>query len=365
MGLELGVNVTSAEGAWDLVRSEVLRDAGEIKGDETPVLIASLLRRAAAVRCPCPPPALVDAVADALQELMPQDIGGREAVDDVFDGLLASGDLLLPRDADVDVERTLVHLAPPTYVPRKSGALFLLGGLRDIGLALPSGVMQQLVSRGCYRYVPGEPGVNLGQILSDQGFLSYPLDAWKEAPAPRSAADAIAELDARLDSSGRAGDIPDLRILDPDRSPAFYRGRWTSPARRSGRFIARRPRRWGAPLWCYVELTAGEPFQMIDLPQLDVRFRPCDEAWWLQCAIDAERGHPQVLRVSRPANGTVRLATWTPLPMWAERRILLAGEPLTKRDAGALLAFAMDEDEAAQEIDFLSASLWLDIKDLD
>jgi hypothetical protein len=102
---------------------------------------------------------------------------------------------------------------------------------------------------------------------------------------------------------------------------------------------------------------------MIDLPQLDRRFRPCDEAWWVQCAIDAESGNPQLLRVHRPAVGAVEIATWTPLPMWAERRILLVGEPTAERGGGSLLSFAVDETEASEEVDFLKESLWLNIED--
>ena len=356
------MRVLSPDEAWSIIRPQLLKDAGEVKSDEPQALIAALLRRAAAVRCPCPPPALIDAVADAVIQLGPEDLRSHESIDRVFDCLVASGDFLL--SGGDEAESQLVHLAPPTYVRRKSGSVFVVGGLPDSGLPLPPNLSSHLVSRGCYRYLSAGAAEDLERVLSDQGLLAYPLDAWLEAPVGRAAHDLIADLDSRLEASGRAGEVQDLQILDPDRPSTFYRGRWTSPAGRTGRFIARRPRKWGAPHWCYVQLATGEPVRILDLPRVDARFRGCDEGWWAQCAIDAERGRPQILQVGRADGGQVRLSVLMPLPMWAERRILLVGEQHPRRDKGVLLTFVLDEQEAHEEIAFLVSSLWLDTQEM-
>lgn len=354
------MRVTSSGDAWAMVRAQLLEDTGEIRSDEAHALIAALLRRAAAARCPCPPRALVDSVADAVVELAPQDMQGHESVDRVFDDLVASGDFLLSGDGDED---ELVHLAPPTYVRRRSGSVFLVGGLPDLGLPIPADLSDGLVSRGCYRYLTRESGEEVEALLSAQGFIDYPLDAWREAPVSRAARDLIADLDSRLEASGRAGEVQDLQILDPGRPSTFYRGRWAPSTGRTGRYIARRPRRWGAPLWCYAELVLGEAVRILDLPNIDIRFRGCDEGWWAQCAIDAANGKAQLLKVRVVDGGRVRLSVQTPLPMWAERRVLLVGEQDPDRDTGALLTFELDEQESHEEIAFLASSLWLDIQD--
>lgn len=358
------MRVMSSDDAWSVVRSQLLGDNGKIGSDEPDALIAALLRRAAAARCPCPPPALVDAVTDAVAELAPEEMQGHESVDRVFECLVASGDFLLSGEGG---EADQVHLAPPTFVRRRSGSVFLIGGLPDLGLPLPSSLSGRLVSRGYYRYLPADSGDDLEMVqvlLSEQGFIDYPLDAWREAPAPRAAQDLIADLDSRLEASGRAGEVQDLQILDPDRPSTFYRSRWTSPAGRTGRFIARRPRRWGAPLWCYAQLAGGEAIRLLDLPSVDSRFRGCDEAWWTQCAIDAARGTSQLLQLRKVDGGRVRLSLQMPLPMWGERRILLLGEQDPERDRGALLTFVLDEQESQEDIAFLASSLWLETQDL-
>jgi hypothetical protein len=63
--------------------------------------------------------------------------------------------------------------------------------------------------------------------------------------------------DSLLDTAGPAGTLAEFTLLDTERSPAYYPGRWVMPKRQSGRFVGRRPQAYGADLWCYMEVADG------------------------------------------------------------------------------------------------------------
>jgi hypothetical protein len=96
------------------------------------------------------------------------------------------------------------------------------------------------------------------------------------------------------------------------------------------------------------------------LPVLDRRFGGIDEARWLICAFDAASGTPQRVRVQ---GGTARsvLSFDTPLPGWAERRLLTVGELSATRSPGALMAITLETEGLEPELSFLRDSLWMEV----
>ena len=130
----------------------------------------------------------------------------------------------------------------------------------------------------------------------------------------------------------------------------YYRGRWSPPRTRSGRYVGRRERPYGAALWCYVELDAGRVTRFLDLP-LSTNRRGCDEAWHLQAAIDAARGTPQTFRVRSGANGATLIDLFSPVPMWARRRWDAMGTPVEKWNS--LFAYSFAAVEVVQEVAFM------------
>lgn len=359
--MEIGViGVQTPTVAWERVRSVLAHDLGEIVSGENRALAAGLLRRTASVRCPCSRSALLDGATDALESLAPSEIGSRVAIDTALDDLLASGDLLSNESPD---GRWIIYLGPPRYISRQNSIL-LMGGWPDIGLQLPVDLVEHLQSYGGYRVLRTPERREAEQALDEAGFFSYPLGAWTEAPAERSASDLIAEMDAELAQAGRSGEIPELLVLDHGRSPTHYGRRWVSATTLSGRYVARRPQKWGAPLWCYVQVEDGQVTRLVDLPRLDRRFRGCDEAWWLQFAIDAQLGTPQVVGVSPTLENRQTLNLNMPLPMWAERRLLVLAELTPERPSGWLFAYSVESDEVGEEIDFLQSRLWSNVEKL-
>jgi hypothetical protein len=149
-----------------------------------------------------------------------------------------------------------------------------------------------------------------------------------------------------------------MTIIATTTNKNYYRGRWTVPTTQVGRFVGRRKQRYGADLWCYVQIDSGRVEKMLDLP-LDVRTGGgCDEAWRLQAAIDSLAGSAQ--RFRRRAGGTeeVVLDFFNPLPRWVIRRWLFLARPAERR--GSLLSYAFPRDEVNQEIGYLAEQLWME-----
>lgn len=199
---------------------------------------------------------------------------------------------------------------------------------------------------------------NLVADLTDLGLISISLNSWLKTPASVEAKEFLARFDVKLGQAGPSGSVPGMRILDPSLPVDYYRGRWKEPKSETGRFVCRRPRTYGADLWSYILLENGIPTKLIDLPQFELRWRACDEAWRLQAAIDASGGHPQQYR-ARPLlrEGKTVLDLFSPLPSWVTKKWDLVGEPVLSTKC--LFSYAFPETTVGAEMQFLSDYLWL------
>jgi hypothetical protein len=323
-----------------------------VMGDRAEALRLSLLRQAALRMAPASRRSLVAAVLGGMRELDDNALGSAE-VDRELDSLIAAGDLLYERSEVSDGAQWLVYPSPPVFVRRSETTAFVLGAIPDDDI-----LRSTMRLAGPYRQLT--PAPTDGQLL-DLGLTQIPLDKWLTHPTTDAAESVIRRIRQELDSAGRAGDMRDLEILDPTKDRHYYKGRFTAPAHgHTGTFLGRRGRRWGGSRWVCVELATGVPQRYVDLPVLDPRFGGLDEARWLICAFDAAAGTPQRARVQRALDPAV-VSFDSPLPGWAERRILTVGEASATRARGALMAIVLDVDVLEQELDFLQHSLWMEV----
>jgi hypothetical protein len=86
------------------------------------------------------------------------------------------------------------------------------------------------------------------------------------------------------------------------------------------------------------------------------QWRGCDAAWHLQIAIDHCNGAPQKYR-HRPAPGGAILDFFSPLPVWARRRLMVIGK--MEPNDRALFSYFVPDRELAAEEEFLQQRLWL------
>jgi hypothetical protein len=320
-------------------------------------VLACAIRRVAAMACPCQRRSMVRAVAGSLEPVFAaEDLA--ERVDEMIDNLVAHGDLAELR-ASEEFERAswLLHAAPPAFVPRASGSVLLLGVAADEIFPLPGGLQRRIAHRGYVRLLEEDNAGNLPGYLSDFGLLQLNQKNWLNAPPMGAPQDVIHGVDAMLDVAPHAGAIPELRVLDWNTPVHFYKGRWVEPKRQTGRFIARRPQAHGAPLWSYVELDAGNPGRLLDLPRDEIAGRGCDEAWRIQAAIDAARGRPQQFRRRDEESGAI-IDFFAPLPRWAARRFAVFGEAVPAWRCLFSRRFPLSELD--EELAYIRDELWLE-----
>lgn len=346
------------------VHAQKIRELGldsEALDLTTPEGLAGALRRAGSFLCPCSPATLVRAVVEPLRGLVPDLQKVKELVQETLEAMISHGDILEQPELQEDGSpsaRVLLYAAPASFVVRQSGLVVLLGLAADQLSPLPPELEQRIQYLGHVRRLsPSSTNEDLRSELRQLGLLEISSDAWLKGPKASTASQAVAASDHALDVVRPSRDIPGLLILDPTKPVHYYRGRWVEPKAQTGRFVARRQQAYGADLWCYVQLTDGQPARMIDLPQRGSRWRGCDAAWHLQMAIDAQRGAPQRFRVT-PSGDTVVLKLFSPAPAWACRRWNAIGEPVPS--AGCLFAYRISRAEIEEERRFAREALWLE-----
>lgn len=356
----MGIAVLSPQQVAERALASLDLDSAGVDLFSTEALAASV-RRAASFSCPSTPTTLIRTVMDALRGLPGYDEGIRAQLDLVIDALAGVGDLLELPSGEPDGPKRQIYLGYPAFIRRRSGACVLIG-VRPDGQPLATGELAQRIEfDGHLRVV--RPGADLDQLMMVNDIAERSVSQWIQSSRPRSAAQLIAEYSARLDAAGPSGDIEGARILDPAAPVRYYRGRWRPPkSGDSGMFLARRPQAYGADLWCVARLDDGRFVRLVDLPLFGSLLPAADEAWELQAAIDAERGHRQLVRVRPTADvASEAIDFFSPLPSWAQRRLDLFGTPLLP-GRGSLFSYSLTADEVSEELNFLGESLWMSVE---
>jgi hypothetical protein len=223
-------------------------------------------------------------------------------------------------------------------------------------MPLPSSLASNVVHEGVVRVLIPEPSQDTRTILRDLGWLELSTATWLKAPRPETAEQLRSTMLRRLETCTPCGVIEDLLLLDPSSDPRYYSRRWSKATNQTGAYVARRPQAHGAPLWGYATLANGAPTRFLDFPLPETRWRGCDAAWHLQMAIDQGRGLPQTYRRRNVTDGAL-LDFFSPLPLWAERRLAVLGRPAERRSC--LFTYWLPQREVASEETFLQQRLWL------
>ena len=334
-----------------------LPGAGDASIDD--VLLAALLRHNAGILCPSSRATLRAALLESLQYLSDEGDTLFGRIDAVIEGMIVGGDFLELSDVAIDdpaVKGTWVFAAPPSYITRPGGSIFLTGVVRDQDTYLPHTLASRILYEGFTRTIVPEPDEDLAGELRGLGLQELSEATWLKAPKAEAAEDMLSGMERSLDSQAQSGATDDLQILDPAQPVTYYSGRWLAPKTHTGTFVARRPQEYGAPIWCFVRLTEGVSERLLDLPLKKSRWRGCDVAWHLQMAIDHCRSNPQLYR-RRRTDASVRLDFFSPLPQWSQRRLMIFGRSVPRESS--LMSFVLPAAEAEPEERFLRDRLWL------
>jgi hypothetical protein len=332
----------------------------ETEGTEiNDVFLTSILRRTAGTLCPCPRSTLRAALLESLSFLYDSSEEISSRLEDITNELIVAGDLLELSDVttgDSEAKGTWVFAAPPAFVERKSGTIFLTGIIPDNDHFLPDSLRNRVSHHYNTRSITVAPGDDVAAALISEGLIQLSEPVWLKAPKMQSADELIKKSIARLSAELPTAPITGLEIIDSAIKPTFYRGRWAPPIKQTGAFVGRRPQEFGMPVWCFAELVKGILVRFIDLPTSINRWRACDAAWHLQMAIDSENGRPQRYRVTE-MGGVHRYEFFSPLPLWSERRFMMLGQRCPSD--GGLFAYEIPATESTQEEEFLQENLWL------
>ena len=322
-------------------------------------LLIALVRRCAGICCPCSRATLRRSLIEALQYLSDSEEFLAERIEAIVEGLVVTGDLLELHDVsalDPSVRGTWVFAAPASYVIRPNGDFFVIGTVSDQDVFLPHSLASRVRARGYTRLITPEPGEDLAERMEEQGLQRLSERSWLRSPKAEEAGRVLERYRRRVDEVLPAGEVQGLEILVGEQPVTYYRGRWKSCEGKTGTFVGRRPQEYGAPIWCFVELAEGVSKRFVDMPRKRSHWRGCDEAWHLQMAIDAERGEPQLYRVLS-GGAEWRFEFFSPLPAWAERRLITFGRAVQAETC--LMAYALPCGAAELEERILQNSLWL------
>ena len=325
----------------------------------SPEVLAALLRRAGSFQCPCSGRALIQTVSAPLQGLSDDDAAA--SIEVVLDELVSYGDFteIDMTTAAAGSHRRLLYVTPPSFVQVPGGRILLLGVTPESVEWLPVELAERVEYRGHVRTLPPQSAPQAASLLKAAGYFELPHKVWLQAPKIAGPQQVVTRYGSLLQGTDALIETTGMAILDPAEPVRYYKGRWKPPARATGCFVARREQRYGAPLWCFVKLSAGRLAALIDLPVENKGWRGCDEAWRLQAAIDTLNGNPQVAEIRESNSGTVQLRFFAPLPRWAKRQLDVLAAPMDSR--GALFSYQLGRPDLSFVRQFLMQSLWMSV----
>ena len=153
------------------------------------VLLAGLLRRCAGILCPCSRTALRASLIESLSHLQTEGEPLADRLDRLVEEMIVIGDLLELSDVateDPDVKGTWVFAAPPSFVVRKSGSVFLTGIVPDQDGILNTSLNDRIVYAGATRFIKPVAEEDLTEALNEQGIQQLPEATWLKSPKMQS-----------------------------------------------------------------------------------------------------------------------------------------------------------------------------------
>jgi len=321
--------------------------------------LAALILTTASFCCPCSPSFLTRAVFTLVAPILPSD-DLQERVTDSIEGSIAYGDLIeigVLSDGENSTGR-LLNIATPAIVNISKDRIMLVGTIPKGRQILPPHIASLVEHRGFSRTVSAESIASIISELLGKGFVLIPSDEWSRAPKTSTATELVAKYDRDLVLDAYVGQLEGLRLLTQGPTPKYYKSRWVEAKAHTGRYVARRFRRFGADLWCVVRLHNGVAKALIDLPLGGVTSRGCDEAWHLQQALDALEGTSQefLIRSAHEQNDVI-FDFYFPLPQWATRRWDIVGERV--EHSGSLISYRFPASLEETEAQFAEKKMWL------
>jgi hypothetical protein len=324
------------------------------------VLLAASIRRAAAFLCPCSETTLLNTLCASLSPILDDELTLLSKLQDAINKLFIGGDLLELSDVsvgDINAKGTWIFAAPPAFITRPNGNIFIFGITPDENSPIPS-LSSRIDYEGYKRILRKQENEDLESTLRDLGLVQVSDKAWFKLPKVVAPDKYMSELSRRFSIDKICGSVSEYEIIDHQLPNNFYRKRWVKPKDQTGLFVGRRPQVFGSPIWGLFEISQGNVTNFIDLPLAlnGVQQRGCDTAWHCQLAIDHLQGQAQKFRMRDYEQGVI-FDFFSPIPLWAERRLNVIGH--STRFSDGLFSYFIPKDEVPAEVKFLTEYLWM------
>src|SRR5436190_6997120 len=192
------------------VRSLGLRDGANSLSRE---YLTGTIRRTACFLAPCSARKVINEVSRCLRGLLDGGDSFAERVASELDAVLAYGDLIeLREETDTGSTAALMHLAPPSFVQRRTGMIFLVGMAPDRDTPIPQEMAQRIQYVGHTRRLVALDGEKLVELLQESGLIELPQTAWIRTPRIMDSRSLHEEFSARLENSPTSGDVSGLTV---------------------------------------------------------------------------------------------------------------------------------------------------------
>jgi hypothetical protein len=324
-------------------------------------VVAQALRRASFQMAPCPAYRLEQAVTQSLSAITPEGVATETVVADTLETLIVYGDILelhpLADELSLTSTRLVLRPSPPFFVRHYGGLAILVGVAGDEITALPHEVNEWVRYEGALRVLAPLGDDDLYASLTQSGMPELSHAAWFRLPPAEPAEAYVTKWKLRLAATGRPSGLDGVTVFEGGGSDFYPKRRVPLARNHNGFFVARRPQKYGADLWCLVDVQNGSVGHLLDLVSEGDRLRPCDLAWRILMATDRVAGDPQRATI-RYCEGGWRLDFFAPLPAWAQRRMTIDGKSIPPKSC--LLSYEISKDALPNVSTILTDRLWLD-----
>ena len=324
-------------------------------------LIGMIVLRNASILCPCSKTHLRNNTIDSIMPLFLDSEDIKEKINQSIDDLLIIGELN-ERDDVLEDEygenKNWVFCSPPIFIKRKSGTIVILGLYPSYSsIRLKDDVRKKITYKNLISVIePSEENEIIAEELKKAGLTELKESVWCKLPKIMTWKEFIEKRINELDQQSDNVYIDEYEVFlkDPTvRHDKRYKNKeYAIKHEITGNYVIRRPTKYSGKIWSFANINNGEVKKIKDLP-ISSNMRGCDDAWQIQMALDAKNETPQQYKLVDIDDKT-RLEFKSPLPLWAERKLMLMGE---KEEAW--LTYNIPRSEIIAEEKFLREYLWL------
>ena len=323
--------------------------------------IAGVIRKVAGFICPCTNIALRHAVESLIGPFIEN--FDKDILSNIVNSLISYGDLLELTSIDSGIRKKQIYCGPPAFVRLSTESVLLTGIVPDHFTPLPERLESRVICTNHVRRLTNLKESDIS-MLHDIGLMEFPQKYWMRHPELVSPEEYLSGINGLLDKQDLAEDIENIVFLygGSESKKLKYKKRWKKSTPDNGRYVARRPRKYGNDMWSYVEVKERQVTKVLNLPVTGKGIRGCDEGWRIQLALDCLNNNANEVTIREAFDSGAIFDFIIPVPMWALRRWDALGEPIPTRDSLFSYRFTLEED-CEREAQFCSKDLWMKVID--